>query len=243
MANAEQNIGAIIFSRFDSSRLFGKALTKINGQELLGRVIERTSHIRNLGQIVIATSNRIIDAPIVEYSQSMGFETYRGSLENVALRAAETCDQFGFDAFLRVCGDRPFFDPYIASKVLMDYRLKNCDLSTTTGQTSLPEGLTCEVMNAKTLKNHVNDFDEYEREHVTSFFYRNSNKFDISHVEFSDFKKFFGKTKLVIDDDLDLRRAEEIASKADNLPIEKRFSAQVNLEFAINWERQRPKGQ
>ena len=38
-------IGAIIFSRFDSNRLFGKALIDIQGRSLLGRVIDRAKRL------------------------------------------------------------------------------------------------------------------------------------------------------------------------------------------------------
>ena len=237
MINTEKNIGAIIFSRFDSRRLFGKALTKINGVEVLGRVIERTKHIPGLSQIIVATSNREVDDPIVEYAHRWGVKTYRGSVSNVAQRASETCVEFGFEAFLRVCGDRPFFDPNIASEAISLYNSSCFDMVTSTGETSLPEGLTCEVVNAKSLKNHMRDFTEYDIEHVTAFFYNNRKSLNIGYVQFPDLKKYSGKTKLVIDEDIDLLRAEEIASITDNMRIDERLSARVNLEFAMNWER------
>ena len=236
MINTEKNIGAVIFSRFDSRRLFGKALRKINGVEVLGRVIERAKHIPGLSQIVVATSNREIDDPIVEYAKKWGVKTYRGCVSNVAQRASETCVEFGFEAFLRVCGDRPFFDPNIAYEAISLYNSSCFDMVTSTGVASLPEGLTCEVVNAKSLKNHMRDFSEYDIEHVTSFFYKHQSSLNIGYIKFPDLEKYSGKTKLVIDEDIDLLRAEEIASMTDNMTTDDRLSARINLEFAMNWE-------
>ena len=52
-------IGAIIFSRFSSQRLPGKALIDIQGRELLGRVIDRSRHIKNIDEIIVATSSEL----------------------------------------------------------------------------------------------------------------------------------------------------------------------------------------
>ena len=49
---ATNNIGAIIFSRFDSSRLYGKALIDIEGRCLLGRVIDRAKLIKDISKII-----------------------------------------------------------------------------------------------------------------------------------------------------------------------------------------------
>ena len=49
-------IGAIIFSRFSSERLPGKALIDISGRSLLGRVIDRTREIQGIDKIIVATS-------------------------------------------------------------------------------------------------------------------------------------------------------------------------------------------
>ncbi len=52
----KENIGAIIFSRYDSSRLYGKALIDIEGRSLLGRVIDRAKLIKGVSKIIVATS-------------------------------------------------------------------------------------------------------------------------------------------------------------------------------------------
>ena len=110
------NIGAIIFSRFDSSRLYGKALIDIEGRCLLGRVIDRAKLIKGISNIVVATSERKVDDPIQEFAKNEGIGTYRGSCDDVYKRAIEACNKFKFDIFARICGDRPFLDYELISK-------------------------------------------------------------------------------------------------------------------------------
>ena len=62
------NIGAIIFSRFDSRRLPGKAMLDIEGRPLLGRVIDRTKKIKKIQKIIVATSNRDTDNIISDFA-------------------------------------------------------------------------------------------------------------------------------------------------------------------------------
>ena len=61
-------IGAIIFSRMDSKRLPGKALVKIGGRPMLGRVIDR-SKCTMTDNIIVATSFREIDNEIVLFQK------------------------------------------------------------------------------------------------------------------------------------------------------------------------------
>ena len=101
-------IGVLIFSRFDSSRLPGKALLDISGKELLGRVIDRSKKIRGITGVAVATSDRNIDDNVAAFAKAQGVDVFRGSVDDVAKRAIEACNFYGWDAFVRICGDRPF---------------------------------------------------------------------------------------------------------------------------------------
>jgi len=107
--NSTGKIGGLIFSRFDSTRLPGKALLEINGREMLGRVIDRAKKIPGLDGIVVATTDREVDDTIAEFASKENVGCFRGSLDDVAFRAFKACESFGFSKFVRICGDRPFF--------------------------------------------------------------------------------------------------------------------------------------
>ena len=106
-----QKVAAIIFSRFDSKRLPGKALIDIYGRCLLGRVIDRAKCIKGIDFVIVATTDREIDDQIVRFARTQEVDVVRGSCEDVLQRALDACEKYKLTKFARICGDRPFFDP------------------------------------------------------------------------------------------------------------------------------------
>jgi len=206
------SVGAIIFSRMDSKRLPSKALIDIFGRTLLGRVLDRTKGIKNINKIVIATTDRAVDDPIEDFAKAEGINCFRGSLDDVALRAKEASDKFNLSGFVRVCGDRPFFDPLVIDNLIVEYLRNDLDLATTTGRELYPPGLTGEVVSVESLKNIIPKLDAYDKEHLTSFYYRNCDNFRIKYIQAPDYIQANSKIRLVVDDERDLARARWIAS-------------------------------
>ena len=205
------NIGAIIFSRFDSNRLFGKALKDIEGRSLLGRVIDRTKLIRGINKIILATSNRKIDNGISDFAESEGLEIFRGSCDDVYGRALEACKKFNLDIFARICGDRPFFDYDLTSKAINIYKKNNCDLVTTMFPRTYPPGLTTEIISRDLLTNFDKQIcNKYDREHLTTYFYDNPNNINIKNISNPNYESL-KKVRLVVDTNEDLEKAKWIA--------------------------------
>lgn len=228
-------IGVIIFSRMDSERLPGKALVKIGGRPMLGRVIDRAKCIKGVDNIIVATSFRDIDNEIVSFSKNEGVDVYRGSVEDVAGRAINACDKFGLKKFARICGDRPFFDPKLISKLISVHNDLEVDLVTTMFPRSYPPGLTGEVIKTDALRKAMLSTSKSEnREHLTRYFYQNESKFSIKNI-FPEKSLNLDGVHLVIDNEKDLNRAKWIISK-----IGKKNDHCNNIEkiipLAIEWE-------
>ena len=208
---SNKNVGAIIFSRFDSNRLFGKALKNIEGRCLLGRVIDRTKLIRGINKIILATSNRKIDNGICDFAESEGLEIFRGSCDDVFGRALETCKKFNLDIFARICGDRPFFDFDLTSQAINIYKTNNCDLVTTMFPRTYPPGLTTEVISKDLLKNFDKQItDKFDREHLTTYFYANPKNIKIKNISNPNYESI-KNISLVVDTNEDLEKAKWIA--------------------------------
>lgn len=229
-------IGALIFSRYDSSRLPGKALRDIAGRELLGRVLDRAAMLSGVCEVVVATSTRETDDVIVKYVHRQGHKTFRGDAENVALRAVGACEQFGWDGFARICGDRPFFDPVIVDHAVTMFMSGEYDLVTTAGAYPLPPGLTVEILRCSTLKAYLDDFSPTNKEHLTSFFYEHLKKFAICYVNHPALSKMRFNTRLVVDDAADLSRAEWIATCIASLGLEAHSDSKRVLKLACEWD-------
>ena len=206
-------VGAIIFSRISSNRLPGKALLDISGRTLLGRVLDRTKAIEGINEVIISTSSEKEDDLIEQFAKKEKVETYRGSLENVVERALETCSKYNLDKFARICGDRPFFDPKLVSKLIKIHNELDLDIATTTFPSSYPSGLNGEVINTRALSKvfkKINNKDDLE--HLTSYFYKNSSNFSIRNISAPKNLKL-NDLSLSIDTKEDLDRAIWISEK------------------------------
>ncbi len=232
----EMKIGALIFSRHDSLRLPGKALRGIAGRELLGRVLDRAATLSNVEQVVVATSTREIDDAIVQYAHAAGYESFRGDAQNVALRAVHACERFGWDGFVRICGDRPFFNPAMIDRAVTMFTQGGYDLVTTSGAHLLPPGLTVEVVRCGALKAHLHAFSDANKEHLTSFFYEHPDPFTIGYVDYPALAKARFNTRLVVDDATDLARAEWIAARMDSLGRAAYSDSERILGLACEWD-------
>ena len=229
------NIGAIIFSRFDSSRLYGKALIDIEGRCLLGRVIDRAKLIKGISNIVVATSKRKVDDPIQEFAINEGIDTYRGSCDDVYKIAIEACNKFKFDIFARICGDRPFLDYELISKGIKIFKKSNADLVTTMFPRTFPPGLTTEIIKKELLirfeKIIINKFD---REHLTTYFYKNPDDIKIRNIENRNYQSI-KNLRLVVDNQDDLTRAKWIAK---NLAIKRNIKDNNSVvKLALRYEK------
>src|SRR5690606_34983304 len=79
------NINAIVFARYNSSRLPGKVLYKLGSKTILGYCIDKLKNIPNIG-IVVATSREESDSPIIDWCITNNVDFFRGDLKNVASR-------------------------------------------------------------------------------------------------------------------------------------------------------------
>ena len=228
--------GLVIFARFDSTRLPGKALADIAGQPLLGHVIDRARRVTGGLPIVVATTDRDTDEPIVAYAREEGVEVFRGALDDVAGRALACADAFGFSAFARICGDRPFYDPVLLGDLIAVQERRNLDLVTNAQHKTYPPGLTAEVVSTEALRRVLAaSFDPQDREHLTRYFYAHPESFRIVNVVAP--QTFAPDLSLVVDTPNDLERARWIAGHTAGSATEAPVFEITSL--AEQWEQRR----
>jgi len=184
MSGRKKEIGIIVFSRYNSTRFPGKALVKIEGRELLGHVLDRAKKIGNEFKIVVATSLHEDDDKIERFAISEKVDVYRGSQNNLIERAIECSKKFNFNGFSRICGDRPLFCPDIARELILYHVKHSIQLTTNIKKKTYPRGFTSEVIDVDSLiKVKKKSLLKYDLEHITSYFYRNSEDFKIYNFE------------------------------------------------------------
>jgi spore coat polysaccharide biosynthesis protein SpsF (cytidylyltransferase family) len=209
--------GVLVFARLDSRRLPGKVLLDIGGRPMLGHVIARAKRIEGAALVAVATSDRGADDPIAALTEREGVRVFRGALDDVAGRGLAAARAFGLERFARVCADRPFFDPDLATTLLARHRRERLDLATTLFPRTWPPGLTTEIVGTAALARALERTDDPEdREHVTRYFYAHADEFRIGNAappadDLSDLR-------LVVDDAADLDRARWIADGLADAP-------------------------
>ena len=198
--------GVIVFSRFGSSRLPGKALKVISGKTLIDRVVDRVLKVNGQPMVVVAATENCADDGLVEHLERRGINVFRGPSEDVAARAGLCADCYNLDQFVRISGDSPFIEPRLIDIGLERLYSEEVDLVTNVFPRTFPAGVSVEIIRTKAFKRVLEHAkDPYDREHITSYFYKNPGKFRI--INFLSPDRSLGEINLAVDTIDDLKRA------------------------------------
>jgi spore coat polysaccharide biosynthesis protein SpsF len=179
------NVVIIVQARMTSTRLPGKVLKTVLEKPLLMYQIERLKQVRLANEIVIATTTKHTDEPIVSLSRENSIPHFRGSEEDVLSRYYETAKAFQADAIVRVTSDCPVIDAKVIDKVIQLYveNYPRFDYVSNTLTRSYPRGLDAEIFSFKALSEAHHETNVYaDREHVTPFIYRHSERYNLGNL-------------------------------------------------------------
>jgi len=182
--DGKRRIGAIVQARMSSRRLPGKSLRPLCGKPMLQYVLESLAHVGQLHETVVATSADASDDPIAEFCEQHGSVCFRGSLDNVAERFLLAAQAHNLSAFVRISGDSPLLNPRLVAQAVELFVETNADVVTNVFPRTYPPGMSVELVSGDTFERAVPKLDDpYDREHVTSYFYHNADRYRI--VSFS----------------------------------------------------------
>jgi len=155
------------------------------GEPMLVRVIERTRRAAKLDEVVVATTTKPADDPIVEICGAHKWPWIRGSESDVLDRYYQAARIHRADIVVRVTSDCPLIDPDIIDTHvnLMLARWHEVDFVTNMMRQTFPLGLAVEVMPLDTLDRLWRlSTTDYLREHVTTLIYEKPELFVVAHV-------------------------------------------------------------
>lgn len=215
-------VGILVFARYDSRRLTGKALLPLGGMPLLERVIRRAQ--LSALPVFLATTDRASDDALVVLAAHCGIPSFRGSADRVLDRAVLAAEAFGLDAFVRLCGDRPLFPlDHLQQTVAVLHQSVAAgrgipDLVTTYSPGIATRGLTTELIRtAKLRRIMARGPSADQQEHVTPYFYENPDEFQI--VELPDVPTGFACPGFALDTVADLSILTRIFAESDALDM------------------------
>ena len=193
---------ASIQVRFNSTRLPGKVLKEICGKPMLELMLERLSKSKLIDEIIIATTINKNDDPIFELSKKLGYKVFRGNEKDCLDRHYQAIKNSNGDFICKITSDCPLIDPEIVDKVIGYYfeNEKKFDYVSNVHPATFPDGLDVEMFSLATLERAWKEAkNQDEREHTTTYMWKNPLIFRIGSVTMSKGENLFKKERWTVD--------------------------------------------
>ena len=106
-------IGCIIQARLGSTRLPGKIMMNLDGENsVLDYVVNQLKFCKYLDKIIIATTTLEQDNSLVKYSKNNELDYFCGDENDVLDRFYQCAKEAKIDTIVRICADTPFTEPW-----------------------------------------------------------------------------------------------------------------------------------
>lgn len=174
---------AVVQARMTSTRLPGKVLADLAGRPVLAWICRAAAAIPGVAETVVATSTDPSDDPVATWCDSASVRCVRGPLDDVLHRFVLAAEATGASTVLRLTGDCPFLDPWLAGLVLALQTQTGCDFATNADGGTWPDGLDAEAIAVDALRAaDAAATRRAEREHVTPYITARRLRFDIRSI-------------------------------------------------------------
>ncbi|CAH1195724.1 8-amino-3,8-dideoxy-manno-octulosonate cytidylyltransferase [Paenibacillus auburnensis] len=196
-------IVAVIQARMGSTRLPGKIMKEVAGKSVLEYQIEQVRRSKTIDQIVIATTTKDTEQPIIDLCKRMAVDYYRGPEDDVLSRYYQAACWYGADIVVRLTSDCPLLDPAVIDRVINVFlsRSERVDYVSNTIERTYPRGYDVEVFSMKVLEQTFKEAgNAAEREHVTLYLYQHPEVFRLGQVKHS---KDLSSYRLTVDTEED----------------------------------------
>lgn len=188
--------------RTSSSRFPDKVLKKICNKPMLLLMLERLSDCKLLDEIIIATTNNKKDDRIIELAKVAGYKVFRGSEIDCLDRHYQAVKETNAKFICKITSDCPLIDPKVVDKVIR-YFLKNknkFDYVSNVHPATYPNGLDVEIFSSDTLEKTWKEAKSCkEREHTTTYMWKNPSLFRIGSVIMPRDQNLFLKERWTVD--------------------------------------------
>jgi len=207
----KMRVVAIIQARMGSTRLPGKVMKDIGGETMLARVVWRARRAKLLDEVVVATTNKAVDAPIVSECTKLGVPVFRGDEQDVLDRYYRSAQANRAEAIVRITSDCPLIDPEIIDDVVRAFLKTKPDYAS---NTFFPRGLDVEVITMASLERAWHESNKsYHRVHVTPYIYQNRDLFRLLSVKAEE---DYSSYRWTVDTREDLNFVRSIYGRFDN---------------------------
>ena len=204
-------IPIIVQARTGSTRCPAKVMRTVAGKRLIDYTLDALELCRAGRPLIVATSDDPLDDALAAHCTARTVPVMRGPLLDVAARFRCVLESFPVDAFVRVSGDSPLIDHRLVDRAVDLFRTQRPDLVSNVVERTYPKGQSVEVISAHAfLKAEDEMTDPADREHVTPWFYRNADRYEILSLKADE---NLGQASMVVDTEEEFQRFRGLAHK------------------------------
>ncbi len=213
-----QMITCIVQARIGSSRLPGKTMELITeDKKIIDFVVNQLKFSKLIEKIIIAIPDLMEDDLIYKHLVSRKIQIFRGSSKNVLDRYYQCAKTASSSIIVRITADCPLIDPEIVDNVITKFIENEFDYVANTHPRTFPYGTETEVFSFDALEKAWKETnDDFDKEHVTPYFYKNPHKFKIGNFVQ---EKNQSRYRWTVDHKEDLEFVKCVISKISKNPI------------------------
>lgn len=159
-------------------------LLEILDKPVLQLMIERVQKVKQISEIVVATSTNEKDDKIASLCERIGVRQFRGSEEDVLSRIALASKAFQAGLLVEFMADNPVPEPELVDEFIDFFKTHDYDLVTNSLKTTFTPGLELNVLNPAILYEADRlAIKKEEREHIFLYISRHPKKYKIYNFE------------------------------------------------------------
>lgn len=193
--NIKKNYFIIIQARFNSTRLKGKILKKINNQEILLIMLKRLHKYKKNIIINISEKN---SHKLVTLCKVNKIKYFIGSDKNVLKRYYDCAVHYNAENIIRIPSDCPLIDPQIIERGIKIFSKNKYSYVTNLCPPTYIDGNDVEIITFKQLENiYLRAKSQFDKEHVTTYLRRDLKKYNFKN--FRSHKNLSKKYRITLD--------------------------------------------
>ena len=170
-----------------ATRLPGKSMMPLAGKPLLQHVLERAKLAQLLDEVVLAIPVSKEDDILVSLVEKTVVKLFRGHPTDLVHRYYHAAKTFNADIVVRIPADNPLIHPSEIDRIIAYYMDEDVDFASNIApflDNEYPDGLGAEIFSFKLLEQIYHTVDDARhREHVTTYFRENPEKFRLGTVK------------------------------------------------------------
>lgn len=198
---------AMIQARCGSTRLPNKVLKDLYGKPVLQRMIERVQRSKMIDEVMVITSIKKDNLPILKLCSSIGIRVGVGAEDDVLDRYYQSAKLLRPEYVVRLTADCPCFDAELLDLAIgqMEPDTDYCAMMSET----FADGLDLEIMKFTALEKAWKEaVHSYEREHVTQYIIHHPELF--KQQDFVSPIGYFGNQRWTVDEAEDFEVVSQI---------------------------------